>query len=82
MANVIAFWQDHGRPLGLPEAWSHGGLVTDSANGEWRIYLRRIIELYVGFCESMDGRILRLLMIVPVKEMTKTDALMTVRARV
>jgi hypothetical protein len=82
IAHVITFWQDHGRPSGLPENWLHDGLVIDATQAEWRIYLRRMNELYVGFCESKDGSVLRLLMIVPVKETTKAEALMNLRARV
>jgi hypothetical protein len=85
MAQVISFWQDIGRPSGLPEKWRQKGPEIAGAGGKepkWRVYLEVIGGFYTGFAESLDGGTLRFLMIVPIEELTERDALKELCSRV
>ncbi len=84
MLDAGAFWQDQALTSGLPSHWQDRGIVTVHAgdqHADWRVYLERINGIRMGFAESLDGRALLLLMLMPTDQMTLREAIAEARKR-
>jgi hypothetical protein len=83
LAKVVVFWQETARPSGLPERWrADEPPQTDAGGAVWRVYLKILGGFYMGFAESLSGEVLRLLLIIPIEDLTQIEALAELRKRV
>lgn len=84
MSDAAIFLQKQARVSGLPEDWEDCGVVTVEVGGrkiDWRIYLETASGIRMGFAESLDGRALRLLLLIPTDQIFQRDAVAEIRKR-
>jgi hypothetical protein len=86
MTAAAIFWQDTARVDGLPESWKDAGLVVKEGGvperqGRWRLYVKVVSGVRMGFAESEEGDALLLMLMRPAGVIGQRAAIEEVRRR-
>jgi hypothetical protein len=84
VSRAVVFWQESARVQGLPEGWTEVETVirVSPPAGTWKIYVQKVSGIRMGFAESLNGKALKLLLLIPKEEISDRAAREETRKRV
>ena len=86
LAAAVGVWRGNLKSSGLPKDWGHEQLLQlaplDGRTVHWRIYVREVRDVYMGFAETLGGEVLVLLSLLPAAVMLRNDAIAETVSRV
>lgn len=86
LAAAFGVWKGNLKSSGLPKDWGHEQPLQlaplDGRTVHWRIYVREVHGVYMGFAETLGAEVLVLLALLPTAVMSRDAAIAEIVSRV